>query len=183
MPKFVQTCLNLFVFIIWSSYSTKFNINRSWIILPFWLFFGIFRRFLTVNIFLFSAIWRSNCTKFNVNRIWIFGASVFEFTNSRVPKSWILLRSWSYPQVPSIYYVSTFRGEGSSYRLFNFRVVYDQNLVSVLATETKIRFQYLYRSLNFFYLNQNFLHFLFLKFSHAFCALFWIFPMSYRVIM
>ena len=84
---------------------------------------GIFRRFLAINIFLFSAIWRSDCTKFNVNRIWIFGASVSEFTNSRVPKSWILLRSWSYPQVPSIYYVSSFWGEGSSYRLFNFRVI------------------------------------------------------------
>ena len=35
-------------------------------------------------------------------------------------------------------------------------------LVLVSATETKIRFQYRYRSLNFFYLNRNFLHFLFL---------------------
>ena len=41
-------------------------------------------------------------------------------------------------------------------------LVYDQNLVSVLATETKIRCRYRYRSLNFFYLNQNFLYFLFL---------------------
>ena len=43
-------------------------------------------------------------------------------------------------------------------------IVYDQNLVSVSATETKIRFRYRYRSLNFFYLNRNFLHILFLKF-------------------
>ena len=43
-----------------------------------------------------------------------------------------------------------------------FLVVYDRNLVSELATETEIRFRYWYRSLNFFYINRNFLHFLFL---------------------
>ena len=47
---------------------------------------------------------------------------------------------------------------------FMINVVYHQNLVSVSATETKIRFRYRYRSLNFFYLNRNFLHFLFLFF-------------------
>ena len=42
--------------------------------------------------------------------------------------------------------------------------MYDQNLVSVSATETKIKFRYRYRSLNFCYLNQNYLHILFLIF-------------------
>ena len=49
---------------------------------------------------------------------------------------------------------------------WDFELVYDQNLVSVSATETKIRFRY--RSLNFFYINRNFSS----NFSHAFCALF-----------
>ena len=62
-------------------------------------------------------------------------------------------------------------------------IVYDQNLVSVSATETKIRFWYRYRSLNFFYLNRNFLHILFLKFFSRFSALFWIFPRLYTGIM
>ena len=62
-------------------------------------------------------------------------------------------------------------------------VVYNQNLVLVSATETKIKFRYWYRSLNFFCLNRNFLHCLFSNYSHTFCALFWIFARSYRVIM
>jgi hypothetical protein len=60
-------------------------------------------------------------------------------------------------------------------------IVYDQNLVLVSATETKIMFGY--RGLNFFCLNQNFLHCLFSNCSHAFYAFFWIFARSYRVIM
>ena len=52
-------------------------------------------------------------------------------------------------------------------------VVYDRNqvLVSGTETETKIKFRYLYPSLNFFYLNRNFLHFLFLKFFSCFLCL------------
>ena len=50
---------------------------------------------------------------------------------------------------------------------WDFELVYDQNLVSVSATETKIRFRYQYRSLNFFYLNRNF----FLKFFSCFLCL------------
>ena len=42
---------------------------------------------------------------------------------------------------------------------------YDRNLVSVSATETKINFRY--RSLNFCYLNRNYLHILFFSFFHA----------------
>ena len=53
-----------------------------------------------------------------------------------------------------------------------------------IGIETKIRFRYRYLSLNFFYLNQNFLRFLFLKFFSCFlCLFFWIIPMSYRVTM
>ena len=51
-------------------------------------------------------------------------------------------------------------------------VVYDRNLVSISATETKIMFRYRYRSLNFFCLNRNFHHCLFSNCSHAFYALF-----------
>ena len=36
------------------------------------------------------------------------------------------------------------------------KVVYDQNLVSVSATETKIKFRYRFRGQNFFCLNLNF---------------------------
>ena len=46
-----------------------------------------------------------------------------------------------------------------------------ESLHSTAATETKIRFRYRYRSLNFFYLNRNFLHFLFLKFFSCFLCL------------
>ena len=38
----------------------------------------------------------------------------------------------------------------------NFEVVYNPNLVSVSATETKIKFQYRFRCHNFFCLNLNF---------------------------
>ena len=55
---------------------------------------------------------------------------------------------------------------------WDFELVYDQNLVSVSATETKIRFRYQYRSLNFFYLNRNFFHFLFPKLFSCFLCLF-----------
>ena len=71
-----------------------------------------------------------------------------------------------------------------TYRIFLlYNVVYDRNLVSVSATETKIKFWYRYRSLNFFCLNRNFLHCIFSNYSHTFCALFWIFARSYRVII
>ena len=64
----------------------------------------------------------------------------------------------------------------SRWALIHNTLVYDRNLVSVSSTETKIKF--LYRSLNFFCLNRNFLHCLFSNCSHAFCALFWIFARS-----
>ena len=44
---------------------------------------------------------------------------------------------------------------------YQSELVYDRNLVSVSATKIKFRYQ----SLNFFYLNQNFLHFLVCKLS------------------
>ena len=53
----------------------------------------------------------------------------------------------------------------------SYLLVYDRNLVSVSATKTKIKFRYRYWSLNFFCLNQNFLHLLFLKFFSCFLCL------------
>ena len=58
--------------------------------------------------------------------------------------------------------------------LFTHKIVihsYDRNLVSVLATETKIKFWYMYRSLYFCYLYRNFLHILFLKFFSCFLSI------------
>ena len=47
-----------------------------------------------------------------------------------------------------------------------WQLVYDQNLVSVSATETKIKFRYRFRGQNFFCLNLNFPHFkIYQKFS------------------
>ena len=46
-----------------------------------------------------------------------------------------------------------------SHSLSHGHIVYDRNLVSVLATETKIKSRYRFRGQNFFCLNLNFLPF------------------------